>query len=145
MPNWLRIAAGLTLAVSLIAVAGLRAYSEKLGPLVQSHGTTYYNGEVVKPAPVACKPESTITAAIEQVHAKFDYYAGADLDGFERRAFALKGLPPLDVEKLYVITEDDKLRKGEMVLFIGLKTECVSVVFSFPARLYNAIADKSEG
>ena len=34
MPNWLKVAAGLALAVSLIAVAALRAYSGMLGPLV---------------------------------------------------------------------------------------------------------------
>ena len=143
MPNWLKIAAGLALAVSLIAVAGLRAYSWKLGPLVQTHGTTYYNG-TYKPAPLACKPESTILASIDQVHAKYDYYAGADLTAFERRALIFDGLPPLNVEKLYVITQDDKLHDGEMVLFIGLKADCVSIVFGFPARVYNDIIGKSQ-
>jgi hypothetical protein len=56
----------------------------------------------------------------------------------------LKGLPPLDADELYVVTEDDKLRNGEMVLFIGLKAKCVSTVFSFPARLYREILDKTE-
>jgi hypothetical protein len=142
MPNWLKVAAGLALAVSLIAVAALRAYCDKLGPLVQTHGTTYYNGTYA-PAPVACKPESTILASIEQVHAKYDYYAGADLTAFERRGLIFNGLPPLKVEKLYVITQDDKLRAGEMVLFIGLKNDCVSIVFGFPAKVYNDIIGKS--
>ena len=142
MPNWLKIAAGLALATTLIAVAALRAYSDKLEPLVQAHGTTYYNGTYA-PTPLACKPESAIVAAIEQVHAKFDYYAGPDLAAFERRALANQGLPPLRVEKLYVITEDEKLRDGTMVLFIGLKVDCVSIVFGFPARLYNEIVGKS--
>jgi hypothetical protein len=144
MPNWLKIGAGLALTVSLIAVAALRAYSDKLGPLVQAHGTTYYNGTYT-PQPVACKPESTIAASIDQVHAKYDYYAGLDLAAFERRALIFDGLPPLKVEKLYVITQDDKLRDGEMVLFIGLKADCVSLVFGFPARVYYDIVGKAQG
>ncbi|MCJ7598061.1 MAG: hypothetical protein MUO41_05425 [Methyloceanibacter sp.] len=143
MPNWLKVAAGLALAVSLIAVAALRAYSGMLGPLVQAHGTTYYNGTYT-PAQIACKPESTIVASIDQVHAKFDYYVGPDLVAFERRALIFDGLPPLKVEKLYVITQDDKLRDGEMVLFIGLKADCVSIVFGFPARVYYDIIGKSQ-
>jgi hypothetical protein len=143
MPNWLKITAGLALAVSLIAVAALRAYSYKLGPLVQAHGTTYYNGTYT-PVPVACKPESTILASIEQVHAKYDYYAGPDLTAFERRALIFDGLPPLKVEKLYVITQDDKLHEGEMVLFIGLKADCVSIVFGFPAKVYFDIIGKAQ-
>jgi len=144
MPNWLKIAAGLALTVSLIAVAALRGYSDKLGPLVQAHGTTYYNGTYT-PQPLACKPESTIVASIDQVHAKYDYYAGQDLSAFERRALIFDGLPPLKVEKLYVITQDDKLRDGEMVLFIGLKADCVSLVFGFPARVYYDIIGKAQG
>jgi hypothetical protein len=144
MPNWLKVAAGVALTVSLIAVAGIRAYSDKLGPLVQAHGTTYYNGTYTPP-PVACKPESTIVASIAQVHAVYDYYAGPDLTAFERRASIFDGLPSLNVEKLYVVTRDDKLRDGEMVLFIGLKGDCVSLVFGFPARVYNDIIGKSQG
>ena len=43
-----------------------------------------------------------------------------------------------------VITEDDQLRQGEMVLFIGLKGDCVSTVFGFSAKLYQELlrADK---
>ena len=91
MPVWSRIAAGLVLAGALIGLAGFKAYSEKLGPLVQAHGTTYYNGDGPASAPVACKPESEIVAAIGQVHAKYDYLAGADLKAFEQRAAVLKG------------------------------------------------------
>ena len=144
MPPWLRIAAGLALAVSLIGFAGLHAYSEKLGPLVQSYGITYYNDDGPSTGPLACKPRSEIVAAIGQVHAKYDHLEGAALHAFEERAAALKGLPPLNVNELYVITEDDKLRKGEMVLFIGLKASCVTTVFGFPARLYHDILGKSE-
>jgi hypothetical protein len=140
-----RVAAGLALAVALIGFAGFKAYSKKLGPLVQAHGTTYYNDDGPDWAPVPCKPESVIRAAIKQVHAKYDYLAGADLEAFEARAARLKGLPPLHVEALYVITEDDQHRSGEMVLFIGLKSDCVSTVFGLPARLYNELADKSGG
>jgi hypothetical protein len=140
MPVWSRIAAGLVLAGVLIGLAGLKAYSERLGPVVQAHGTTYYNGEGPISAPVACKPESEIVAAIEQVHAKYDYLEGADLRAFERRAADLKGLPPLNVDKLYVITEDDQLRDGEMVLFIGLRVACVTTVFGLPSKLYRELA-----
>ena len=76
------------------------------------------------------------------MHAKFDYYEGTTLTAFEARATALQGLPPLGVDKLYVITEDDRLRDGEMVLFIGLKVDCVKTVFGFSARIYRAIAGK---
>jgi hypothetical protein len=145
MPPWFRIAAGVTLAVSLIAVAGVRSYSAKLGPLVQGYGTTYYNGDGPVAAPITCKPEKEILAAIEQVHAKYDYLAGADLKAFEQRAAALMGLPPLNVDELYVITEDDLLRNGEMVLFIGLKVKCVNTVFGFSARRYREIVGKPEG
>jgi hypothetical protein len=136
----LRIAAGMLLAGVLIGLAGFSAYSKRLGPLVQQYGTTYYNGEGVKSEPVACKPESEIIAAIGQVHAKFDYLEGGDLRAFEHRAALLKGLPPLNIEKLYVITEDDQLRNGEMVLFIGLRANCVTTVFGLPTRLYREIA-----
>jgi hypothetical protein len=128
------------LAGVLIGLAGFSAYSKRLGPLVQQYGTTYYNGEGVKSEPVACKPESEIIAAIGQVHAKFDYLEGGDLRAFEHRAALLKGLPPLNIEKLYVITEDDQLRNGEMVLFIGLRANCVTTVFGLPTRLYREIA-----
>ncbi|MGH9894959.1 MAG: hypothetical protein ACREA0_23850 [bacterium] len=132
------------LAGALIGLAGFKAYSEKLGPFVQKYGTTYYNGEGPIFAPLACKPESEIIAAIAQVHAKYDYLEGADLEAFERRAAELKGLPPLNVEKLYVITEDDRLRDGEMVLFIGLRVNCVTTVFGLPTKLYRELTGKSD-
>jgi hypothetical protein len=135
-----RIAAGLVLAGALIGFAGFTAYSKKLGPLVQEYGTTYYNGDGPQVPPIACKPESEIVAAIGQVHAKYDSYEGPSLTAFEERAAALQGLPPLDLDKLYVITEDDRLRDGEMVLFIGLKVDCVKTVFGFSARIYHEIA-----
>jgi hypothetical protein len=78
------------------------------------------------------------------VHAKYDYLAGDDLNAFEQRALALKGLPSLNIEKLYVITEDDKLRSGEMVLFVGLRLNCVTTVFGLPAKLYRELSGKSE-
>lgn len=142
MPPWSRIAAGLALSIALIGFAGFKAYSERLGPLVQAYGTTYYNGDGPKAAPVTCKPGSEIKAAIKQTHAKFDYLAGADLKAFEHRAARLKGLPPLNIEELYVITEDDQLRSGEMVLFIGLRVDCVTTVFGLPSRLYRELAGK---
>lgn len=145
MPVWPRIAAGLVLTGVLIGFAGFRAYSEKLGPIVQAHGTTYYNGQGPVSVPLACKPESEITAAISQVHAKYDYLEGTDLRAFEQRAALLKGLPPLDIDKLYVITEDDQLRDGEMVLFIGFRVDCVTTVFGLPTKLYRELAGKSEG
>ena len=138
----LRIAAGIVLAGALIGLAAFSAYSNRLGPLVQQYGTTYYNGDGVKSEPVACKPESEIVTSISQVHAKFDYYDGETLAAFEQRAATLQGLPPLGVDKLYVITEDDQLRDGEMVLFIGLKVDCVKTVFGFSARIYHEIAGK---
>jgi hypothetical protein len=145
MPVWWRIAAGLLLAGVLIGFAGFKAYSEKLGPLVQAHGTTYYNGDGPASAPLACKPESEIIAAIRQVHAKYDYLEGAELKSFEQRAGLLKGLPPLNIEKLYIITEDDQLRDGEMVLFIGLRVDCVTTVFGLPTRLYRELKGTYEG
>ncbi len=141
-PSWLKPAAGLTIAVSLLAIAGMQAYSERLGPVVQEHGTTYYNGEGPAPAPTICKPQGAILAAIEQVHAKFDHLAGDDLAAFQEHARDLKGLPPLDIEELYVITEDDQLRNGDMVLFIGLKGKCVTTVFGFSAAVYREILGK---
>jgi hypothetical protein len=145
MPVWPRIAAGLLLAGVLIGFAGFKAYSAKLGPLVQVYGTTYYNGDGPAAAPLACKPESEIVAAIRQVHAKYDYLEGADLKSFEQRAGMLKGLPPLNIEKLYIITEDDQLRDGEMVLFIGLRVDCVTTVFGLPSRLYRELEGTYEG
>jgi hypothetical protein len=139
MPIWLKVAAGSALGISLIGFAGLQSFSEKAAPLVQQHGTTYYNGEGPALAPVICKPKSEILAAIKEVHAKFDYLTGHELESFEIRARDMKGLPPLKADELYVITEDDKLRDGEMVLFIGLKSECVTTVFVFPAKLYHEI------
>ena len=144
MPVRPRIAAGLTLAGALMGFAAFTAYSEKLGPLVQEHGTTYYNGEGPSTPLVVCKPESEIIAAIKQVHAKYDYLEGADLKAFEERAALLKGLPPLNIEKLYVITEDDQLRNGEMVVFIGLRVNCVTTVFGLPTKLYREIMGKAE-
>lgn len=140
-----KIAVGLVLAIALMGFAGFKAYSKKLSPLVQTHGTTYYNGEGPNFAPIPCKPESQILAAIRQVHAKYDYFTGVHLRDFEWRAARLKGLPPLNVEALYVITEDDKLRNYDMVLFIGLKANCVSIVFGLPANLYNELTDKADG
>ena len=138
-----RIAAGIILAGVLIGLAAFSAYSKRLGPLVGQYGTTYYNGDGPIFAPVACKPESEIVTAIAQVHAKYDYLEGADLKTFEQHATALKGFPPLNIDKLYVITEDDQLRDGQMVLFIGLKANCVKTVFGLPTKLYREIADKS--
>jgi hypothetical protein len=135
-----RIAAGIILAGVLIGLAAFSAYSKRLGPLVGQYGTTYYNGEGPTSAPLTCKPESGVVAAITQVHAKYDYLEGADLRAFEQRAAELKGLPPLNIDKLYVITEDDQLRDGEMVLFIGLKANCVKTVFGLPTKLYQEIA-----
>ena len=143
MPVWLKIAAGALLGASLIGLAGLQGASKKLGPLVQEHGTTYYSNDGPVSPPVICKPLSTILAAIKQVHAKYDYLTGADLKAFESRAGALKGLPPLNIDELYVITEDDQLRDGEMVLFIGLKVDCVKTVFGLPTKLYHELAGKS--
>lgn len=139
-PLWARCAVGLLIAAGLMGFAGLKAYNAKRAPLVQAHGTTYYDGQGPEAEPVVCKTKGAITAAIEQVHAKYDYLAGAELGVFEGRAGALKGLPPLNVEELYVVTEDDQLRNGEMVLFIGLKAGCVSVVFNLPAKLYRELA-----
>jgi len=139
-----RVGAGLALASALIGVAALHAYLRKPGPLVQSHGTTYYNGDSPF-APVPCKSESEIRTAIGQVHAKYDDFEGASLASFEERATLLKGFPPLNIEKLYVITEDDELRNGEMVLFIGLKSGCVKTVFGLSAKVYHESIGKPEG
>ena len=139
MPVWSRIATGLALAVTLLGFAGFKAYSEKLGPIVQAYGTTYFNGDGPPALPAACKSESEIRSAIAQVHAQYDHFEGHSLQAFEQRATYLKGLPPLRVDTLYVITEDDQLRDGRMVLFIGLRSNCVSTVFSFPARLYREL------
>jgi len=114
MPVWLKIAAGVALGIVLIGMAGLQGASKRLGPLVQEHGTTYYSNDGPVSPPVICKPLSTILAAISQVHAKYDHLAGDDLKVFEDRARDLKGLPPLNADELYVITEDDKLRDGKI-------------------------------
>ena len=138
MPLWSKVAAGLAIAVTLLGFVGFRAYPERLRPLVQTYGTTYYNdGPPV--ATVPCKSESEIRSAIARVHATFDHFSGESLKAFEQRATLLKGLPPLRVETLYVITADDKLRDGRTVLFIGLKGNCVSTVFSFPAPLFREL------
>jgi len=139
MPIWSRIAVGVALAVTLFGFVGLKAYSERRGPLVQTYGTTYY-GEGPPAMPVPCKSESEIRSAIAQVHAKYDHLKGESLKGFQQRATLLKGLPPLRVENLYVITADDQLRDGETVLFIGFRGNCVSTVFTFPGRLYRELA-----
>ena len=140
MPVWLKIAFGIALGAALIGVAGLQGASKKLGPLVQPHGTTYYYGDgPARAAPVICKPKSVILNAIGQVHARFDHLDGEALKAFQDHARDLKGLPPLDADELYVITEDDQLRDGQMVLFIGLKADCVTTVFGFSAKLYREI------
>ncbi|MGH6866037.1 MAG: hypothetical protein ACREDO_07710 [Methyloceanibacter sp.] len=152
MPLWSKVAGGLVIAIALIGFAGFKAYSEKLGPLVQEYGTTYYNGQGPASAyngqgpasaPVACKPRTEILAAIAQVRAKYDHLAGDSLVSFEQRAAALKGLPPLDVEELYVITEDEELRSGEMVVFIGIRANCVTMVFGLPARTYHELIGRA--
>jgi len=143
MPIWSRIAAGLAIAVTLLGFVGFKAYSQRL-PVVQTHGTTYYDGAGPPPAVVPCKPESEIRSAIALVHAEYDRFEGKSLEAFEERAAFLKGLPPLRVDTLYVITADDKLRDGELVLFIGLKADCVSTVFSFPAQLYQELVAASD-
>ena len=145
MPSWAKISAGLVLALVLLGFAGLKATSNKFGPLVQPHGTTYYGGDGPKIANVPCKTESDIRSAIARVHAVFDHYGGPSLAAFEKRAAHQKGLPPLRVDTLYVITEDEQMRDGKTVLFIGLKEDCVSTVFSFPARLYRDLTATQEG
>ena len=100
--------------------------------------------QAIEPLRIDAIGEHGRVAAIAQVRAKYDYLAGADLKAFEQRAAALKGLPPLNVEKLYVITEDDQLRNGEMVLFIGLRVNCVTTVFGLPTRLYRELVGRSE-
>src|SRR5687767_7825291 len=104
LPLWGRCAVGLALAAGLMGFAGLKAYTAKLAPLVQAYGTTYYNGEGPVSAPVVCKSKSVITAAIVQFRARYDYMAGPELEAFEARATTLKGLPPLNVHELYVVT-----------------------------------------
>jgi hypothetical protein len=143
MPVSPRVGLGLALAGVLIGLAALQAYSRKLDPVVQTYGTTYYNGEGPIFPPVACKPESEIVSAIGQVHAKYDLFEGGTLDAFEQRATLLKGFPPLNIEKLYVITEDDQLRNGAMVLFIGLKSGCVKTVFGLSTKVYREILGES--
>ena len=138
MPLWLKLTSGVAVTLLLLGFAGFTAYSAKLGPLVQAQGTTFYNGEW-RPEPLACKPKSVIVTAIAHVHAEFDFYTEGELQAFEQRAGHLKGLPPLNVEELYVITADDKLRDGQMVLFIGLRHGCVVTVFGFPASLYHEL------
>src|SRR4029453_15243656 len=110
MPVSPRIGAGLALAGVLIGFAALQAYSRKPEPVVQSYGTTYYNGEGPAFAPVACKPESEILAAIKQVHAKYDEFEAAALASFEARATELKGFPPLKIHNLYFIPAHDHPR-----------------------------------
>ena len=145
MPLWSRIAAGLIVAVALLGFAGFKAYSAKLGPLIQAYGTTYYNGDGPPVVAVPCKHESEIRSAIARVHAKFDHFGGEALEAFEQRATYLRGLPPLGIDTLYVVTEDDQLRDGKTVLFVGLKSNCVSTVFSFPARLYRELVAAPRG
>lgn len=144
MPLWSKVAAGLVISVTLLGFAGFHASSKRLGPIIQSYGVTYYNGEGPRDVAVPCKPESEIRSAIARVHAQFDHYSGTQLRAFEQRAAHTKGLPPLNIDTLYVITEDDELRDGKTVLFIGLASNCVSTVFSFPARLYRELASGPE-
>jgi hypothetical protein len=145
MPVSPKIGVGLALAGVLIGLAVLQASSSRRpGPAVQSYGTTYYNEEPPFP-PVACKSETEILGAIGQVHAKYDQFEGQSLTAFEQRAALLKGFPPLNIEKLYVITEDDQLRNGEMVLFIGLKSGCVKTVFGLSAKVYQEILGAPKG
>jgi len=145
MPVSPKIGVGLALAGVLIGLAVLQASSRKLGPAVQSYGTTYYNEDGPPFPPVACKSETEILSAIGEVHAKYDQFEGDALTSFEQRAALLKGFPPLNIEKLYVITEDDKLRDGDMVLFIGLKSGCVKTVFGLSTKVYREILGASEG
>ena len=83
--------------------------------------------------------------AIKQVHAKYDEFEAAALASFEKRATDLKGFPPLNVQRLFVITEDDQLRDGQMVLFIGLKDGCVKTVFGLSAKVYREILSAPAG
>jgi hypothetical protein len=146
MPVSPKIGVGLALAGVLIGLAVLQASSSRRpGPVVQSYGTTYYNEEGPPFPPVACKSETEILSAIGQVHAKYDQFEGESLTAFEKRAALLRGFPPLNIEKLYVITEDDQLRNGEMVLFIGLKSGCVETVFGLSAKVYQEILGASKG
>ena len=108
MPLWSKIAAGLVIAVTLLGLVGLRAYSERLGPIVQTHGTTYYNGVVPQTPAAPCKSESEIRSAIARVHAKFDHFKGESLEAFEKRATLLKGLPPLSENFNENVTVIDK-------------------------------------
>lgn len=140
MPLWMKVTAGIVLAVGLLGFVGFKAYSDKRGPVIQAYGTTYYDGDGPKSAPLPCKPEGKILSAIASVNAKYDRFRGSELRAFEQRAAQLRGLPPLRIDTLYVITEDDQLRDGKTVLFIGLTSNCVSTVFSFPARLYHELA-----
>lgn len=149
VPAWSKMAIGLAIAVILLGFAGLRAFQDRAatvvetGPLVQEHGTTYYGSDGPDEPAIACKPESEILAAIDDVHAEFDVYDGDALQEFERRAAHMRGLPPLRVDKLYVITKDDNVQNRDAVLFIGMRKDCVGVVFSFPAKLYAELsADK---
>ena len=145
MPMWAKISAGLVLALILLGFAGLKVTSNRFGPLVQPHGTTYYGGDGPKIATVPCKTESDIRSAFARVHAVFDHYGGPSLAAFEKRAAHRQGFPPLRVDTLYVVTEDDQMRDGNIVLFIGLKDDCVSTVFTFPARMYRELAEEQEG
>jgi len=145
MPVWSRVAVGLVLAVTLLGIAGYQGYSARLGPIIQTQGTTYFNGDGPPAKPVICKSEDEILDAITRVHAKYDHLEGADLEAFEQRATYLKGLPPLRVDKLYVITEDDQIRDGKTVLFIGRNSNCVRSVFSFPAQFYRELTVSDGG
>ncbi len=114
-----------------------RPIREKLEPVVQTYGTTYYNGEGPIFAPVACKPESEILARDRAGARQIRSISKGPISRPSSSArLCSKGLPPLNIDKLYVITEDDQLRDGEMVLFIGLKGDCVNTVFGLPTKLY---------
>ena len=144
MPNWLKVAIGLALTVSLIAVAAsapipissVRSCRRMARPITTAPTRLSRSPASPRARSSLRSIRSTPNTIITQ---------GPISAAFERRALIFDGLPPLKVEKLYVITQDDKLRDGEMVLFIGLKADCVSIVFGFPARVYDDIIGKAQG
>ena len=142
MPVRLRIAAGIVLAGALIGLAGFSAYSKRLGPLVQQYGTTYYNGDGPSRRRSPASPRARSSRRSGRCTPNTTISRGP-ISGLSSSARRLKGLPPLNIEKLYVITEDDQLRDGEMVLFIGLRVDCVTTVFGLPTKLYRELAGKS--
>ena len=141
MPVWSRIAAGLALAVTLLGFAGFKAYSEKLGPIVQALRHDVFQRR--RPA------DGAGAVQVAKANSERDRPGSRpNYDHFEgtRAASRSSGGRPISkacrrfsVDTLYVITEDDQLRDGKTVLFIGLRSNCVSTVFSFPARLYREL------